>query len=415
MVVEAFIKSKLSIRDSNSGFTLIELLVTSVVASIMLGLILGLIVEQRRLFLGDQTRSQVDQNLRAAMDFIGTDIKQAGERLESDTELPGISIIDHSGDTPPAPAELVLQRKLISDVLPVCQTITEGTTQATIDVSVSGTPAIANCPLSNGNTSDSPDVPDTLEQWRNYRWSQNDAPDTNPPVGTRTVALNPPTTKCLQAGGADGECGWAYIDDPVNNRGEFFLYAFENSGTCAFSALATRTCYRLHAYANPNDSDATKRGKWQYTYTYGGTTAAAANQPRLYILEERRYQLALDTSTLRTDDYILQLFTNRQSPPLRLVNQLGWPRTGCTPSSINSCSQFQAQTSSGWANSFNNTLVAPNSTYTSSVLSNPTYTTDWNQIQAIKVDLTAINPNPSVQVSNLTLSSQFFPRNALSK
>lgn len=388
MVVRTFIKSKRSTHGLNSGFTLVELTATLLISSILIGLALQVIVDQRRIFIKDQARIQVNQNLRAAMDLVGTDIKQTGERLERDTELPGISVINGASG---APDELVLQRKLLPDVMPVCQTIAAGSTQSTIDVSVVtpspatiALPLIGNCLFSNGNISDNPDVPDTLEQFRNYRRSQNDSPGTNPPVATRTSTLTSPATNCSQVGGADGECAWAYIHDPVNNRGEFFLYSFENSGSCAFGTLVTRSCFRIHASPRPT-------GTWQYTYTYGGTAAAAANQPRIYILEERRYSLVTDTSTPRPDDFILRLVLNRQTTaPLRLVNQL-------------SGFQVQAQTPAGMVDSFNPL-----------VNSLPTWATDWRQVQNLRVDLTAINPNTNTPVSNLGLSSQFLPRNTLS-
>lgn len=404
MVVRTFIKSKRSTHGLNSGFTLVELTATLLISSILIGLALQVIVDQRRIFIADQARIQVNQNLRAAMDLVGTDIRQTGERLERDSELPGISVINGASG---APDELVLQRKLLPDVMPVCQTITAGSTQPTIDVSVVtpspatiALPLIGNCLFSNGNISDNPDVPDTLEQFRNYRRSQNDSPGTNPPVATRTTILNSPATNCSQVGGADGECAWAYIHDPVNNRGEFFLYSFENTGSCAFGgALLNRTCFRIHASPRPT-------GTWQYTYTYGGTAAAAANQPRIYILEERRYSLLRDPGTPppdnddedcikepgeTNDDCILQLVLNRQTTaPLRLVNQL-------------SSFQIQAQTPAGMVDSFNPL-----------VNSLPTWATDWRQVRSLRVNLTATNPNPNIPVSNLGLSSQFLPRNTLS-
>ena len=346
---------------NSKGFTLLELLVTSTVAAIFVILSLGLFVQQRRQFLTEQARAETNQNLRLGMDLIGSDIRQAGERLESDTELARVSVIN---GTSGAPDTLVLQRKLTNEILPVCQTITAGTATSTIDIAVTGTPGVSNCAFSDGNANG---LTDNLDQWQAYRANQD---------GTAGAARSTTTSSCAVAGGTDRECVYAYIHDPVANRGEFFVYAFENSGTCA--TITGRTCNRIYRADG---------GTWQNTYTYtAGSTSAT--QPRIYILEERRYSLTADANTTRTDDYILQMSLNRQNPVL-LANRLG-------------NMQIMARTWRGDVTGFN------------AVSGQPVYVNSLRDAQYFKVILTVVSPDMDVPVANLTLSSQFFPRNALS-
>jgi len=369
-MVKQFILLKQFTQNSNKGFTLLELLVTLVVASVITGLALKLIVDQRQLFLNDQSRTQVNQNLRASLDLVGTDIKQAGERLTTST-LPVVRVIDGASG---ASDELVLQRLVIAETLPVCQTVTSGNTNPIVVSSKAIASGICSFSDGNGNT-----LPDNLDQWKDSRC--NIIPVTKPNC-TRTTNINRATVsnRCdEEKDGTDKECLWAYIYDPVNKVGEFFVYGFE-------SPNATNNIYRVHRV----DS-----GSWQNTYTYA---AASATNPILYILEQRRYQLVPNGSPGSTDK-VLQLTLNNQTSsdflvdnqtsPIRLVNQL---------SNFQVKALMQDDTEE---DGFNDT--APPSD-------------DWKQLKAIKIDVTAINPAPnSTKVPNLTVSARFFPRNVSSK
>lgn len=380
-----------------SGFTLLELTVASVVSLTILSLSMGMMTEQRRQILGDRTRAGVNDNLRIASDLIGFDIKQAGERLESDTELPGISIIaGDSAAVPPTRDRLILQRQLLSEKLTACQTISAGAGGTTsIDVSVipTATPGsgIDACPYSY--TSPSGGEPSTtlttlkptenLRAWRTYRCEQGVpfAGITDPCARAGAIPASPATSNCRQLGGTDDECSWAYIRDPINDRGEFFLYSFESSGTCSYSTYSARTCQKIHRADGST---------WQNTYTYD-PTKSKAEQPQLYFLEQREYRLTPDTDTSRTDDYVLELLINGQ-PATRIANQF---------------TNFQARASlsSGLASNFNQYLK---------------FDTDWQNLQGVQITFTSINPNADLLKDNstssfLTLTSQFLPRNTLSQ
>lgn len=359
---------KLYLRGSNrphprphpnqAGFTLVELVVAVTVAVLVLGFSVALVGQQRRQFVLDRARNTVSQTLRTGMDLVGADIRQVGENI-SDTTLPIISVRDN---TPNPGQVLVLQRKLASVAeLTLCQTPTGN------QLIVS---SATDC-MSASNL--------TLMNWRNFRCNGDES---NATPCTRTTPVST-ASSCVQKGGADKACLWAYIHDPSNNRGEFFLVDLE-----VFQAGGD--------YLNRIDGTA-----WTNPSSY---VVTPLNRPRIYLLEEREYQLVPDTNTVRTDDYTLQLTINRQADNIqRLVNQL-------------SDFQVAVQMPTGLATlPFNFVGI------------DPTAITNWKPVQNIQVTLNAVNfpdapsnkpldTSSQVRVpdANLTLVSQFFPRNSLS-
>ncbi|NJM75164.1 MAG: hypothetical protein HC852_04500 [Acaryochloridaceae cyanobacterium RU_4_10] len=413
---------------SIKGFTLLELIIAAAVSLTVLGISLGMITEMRRSMLGDRTRITANDNLRQASDFIGQDIKQAGERLESSNQLPGISIIQGASG---APSTLVIQRQLLNETLPVCQSINAGTaaSNATIDVSVLNSPSgstpdygspVDNCRYSyTAPTGGEPSTTlstlqptNNLRSWRTYRCTQ-----TGPAAGN----TDPCTTSTNSA------TAWAYIYDPVNKRGEFFQYSGETSGNCISTGFSTppttRTCQKIQRVGTT----------WQYSYTYS-PTGSAASQPQIYLLEERKYNAIADPNT--ANSYILQLTVNRQTP-LRIANNLSdfqvWAKV---PTSYSS-TPYNAPTNWGCAASGSG-VTAPNptsstqwycpnfnvdltNTYTDPILRQQ-YINDWQDLQGIRITLAGINPNAQLLKvdtastnNTLKLSSEFFPRNVLSK
>ena len=367
-MVKQFIQLKRLTHDSNKGFTLLELLIAAVVSLIVLGLALKLIVDQRKLFVEDQARTQVNQNSRAAIDLVGTDIKQTGERLIG-TPLPVVQVINGASSSPD---QLVLQRRVISEVLPVCQTISGS--QSTIIVSTN--PGNTACPFSDADTATNP-LPDNLQQWQKNRCSKDDND-----VCNRTTDITVDDS-CLAQGGSDRECLWAYIYNPVNKQGEFFHYAFESS----FTSGGT-TQYRIHRARSATANT------WLNTYTYTAPTVASPNpiNPVLYVLEERHYKLVNNLSL--TGDKVLELIINRQTTkPIRLVNQL---------------SNFQVQAFLVSA------PLVPVDEFNATIPTSPATFSNWQQIQAIKVELTAAKKLKPTDLNPPQISSKFFPRNAAS-
>ncbi|KJH72235.1 hypothetical protein UH38_07270 [Aliterella atlantica CENA595] len=365
-------------QSSNKGFTLLELLVTLVVASVITGLALKLIVDQRQLFLNDQSRTQVNQNLRASLDLVGADIKQAGERLTTST-LPVVRVINGSATDPNVPDELVLQRLVIAESLPVCKTVTTGTTTSEIEVSQKGGAGLCNASFSSPTAT----LPITLNQWKDSRCAKDGTS-----ACARAIDVNRATVsnRCVEEkDGTDKECVWAYIYDPDTNRGEFFLYGFESPKDTPDTPT---NAYRVHRV----DGEA-----WKNTYPYGVLSSTNPTNPTLYILEQRRYRLKDNVLELILNEQIpppskstSDFLVDNQTSPIRLVNQL---------SNFQVKALMQSGNTPLTREDFNNTAID-----------------DWKQLKAIKIDVTAINPAPnSTKVPNLTVSAQFFPRNVSSK
>lgn len=187
-----YITLKHFIRDLDEGFTLVELMVSMVVAFIVLSMGLLAVTYSRKLYLEDQDRTNLNQNLRAAMDLVGTDIKQAGERI-TDAKFPAIDITSSS--------ELLLRRRLDLPILPVCQAIASSSSNP-IYIALSTSPP-QGCSLLD---SDGDGLPDNLVAWRDYRCNQDGV------------------SGCQ---GNSQEQVRAYIYDG-NGNGEFFTYTGED-------------------------------------------------------------------------------------------------------------------------------------------------------------------------------------------
>ncbi len=99
-----------------SGVTLIELLISVAVGLIIITSAFGLTMSNRQLLAVDQERTEVNQNLRSALDIIGADVRVTGERLGS-TGVPAMAV--RNGN------ELVLRRSVHDDVMPACSDSTD--------------------------------------------------------------------------------------------------------------------------------------------------------------------------------------------------------------------------------------------------------------------------------------------------
>ncbi len=127
-----------------------------------------------------------------------------------------------------APDQIAVRRNLVDVVLPVCATVSGSTTSIKIAETLS--PPAGCTPLGDD---DSDGWPDNLQVWRDYR------------------AANGATVK-------------AYIYNPTTKLGEFFEYVQENE--ILYDITAAAGTFLTNSY--PDDS-----------------------QSRIYILEERRYDL----------------------------------------------------------------------------------------------------------------------------
>jgi len=158
-MAKRFTPSKRFIRNSVSGMVLSELIVAVLVAFLVLGIALQLAAYNRTLYLQDQNHNQVNQNLRAAMDIVGTDVKQAGEQIQLPL-FPVISVQqDNTNTSGVTVSDLIIRRNLIGNPLPVCQNINLPANQNTTSILVNDTTStIAGCSQNNN-----------ISNWVNYR------------------------------------------------------------------------------------------------------------------------------------------------------------------------------------------------------------------------------------------------------
>ncbi len=356
---------------TQQGLSLVELLITVIISTVILSVSLGLIVTQRRQYLNARANTDTNQTLQTAMDMIGTDIRQVGEKIDPSLRLPVIQIKDGpTGD----PDTLVLQRKLLAIELSVCQTTVSGN-PATITVADK---TLKNCTFQDAPSKDTtgtitpPDgVPDNVAEWQKYRCGLDKIPGCNPPGN------------CKQIGGTNPECSWAYIYDPVNGRGEFFLYTGEGPNP----SNASQYQIQIQSPGGPT-------GSFVNTYTFNPTAASIADEPKLYIFEQRTYRLSgPDTSPGSAGDRTLQL---TQVDPQTNIGTFNQPYD-----LVSHLRNFQVQgidAAGAFITPFNDTLPY----------------TNWQTLQAIEVQLAAPNRAPNAVTPIKTLTSQFFPRNSLS-
>jgi hypothetical protein len=335
----------------SAGLSLLELLVSVVIATAILSVSLGLIVNQRRQYLDQQANTDTGQTLQAGMEMIGNDIRQTGEQVGSGTGLPVVRLIDGASG---APDQLQLQRRLLGKELNVCLDVNPGTPDS-ITVADKGNP---NCGYSDG---DANGVPDDVQEWRTFRCQQD---------GVDGCLATPPTN-CQQAGGSDRECAWAYLYDPANGRGEFFIYKGERPDP----ANANR--YQIQIQSVP------LKTTFSNTYSVAG---AAGTRPKLYILEQRQYSLSAPNAN---GDRTLQL-------------QLIDAQNSITYSIVNRLRNFQVKglSATGWVDQFN---------------AGGPPTDNWQTLQSIQVRLDAANNGPDAAAPLQTFTSQFYPRNSFSR
>lgn len=351
-----------SIPNLSKGFTLIELLIAGVIALVILSVTLGLIVEQRRQFLGDQSKIDLNQDLRAASDFIGTDIKQVGERLEESSSIAVVRVLP--GASANAPDTLILQRKLITEYLSPCIATDTDDTEITI------ADEAAKCNWSDDTTAadNHVNLTDSLDAFKDYRCDLDLFSD------NCSRGEDDATSAALSdADDCDSECVYGYIYNPSDNTGEFFLYTDET-----YSGSTNTRVNKLQVIPLGES------GEWTNTY---GTDA------RIYILEEKKYALCegvLQVIVNRRPDYDSDCpYPSADPKPIRLVDGID-------------DLQFRVQTSAGWQTSFNATDSTP--------------TDDWQDIEKIEVSLeTDIDERLTTETNTLILTSEFFPRNVLSR
>ena len=309
---------KRSTPTSVSGLTIIELLVALAVALIVVGAAVALTFSSRKIYDLDEARTSINQNLRNALTIIGSDVRQAGERLPtaSGSVFPAIEVVPGSEGP-----ELVIRRSLLATQPTLCRGVSRGSD--TLLIGTSNNPPYPECNTSNSTVKSS--IQTQITALSTYRQQQQ--------------TLGTPAS--------------AYMYDPIARVGEFFILRDENFNN-----------YSLRRTS----------GSWARAYDTP-TSRPAEGQPRIYILEERRYS--------KQGDY-LQVVVNGDE---RNVQNL-----------IFGVSNFDVKV-----------RLKDGST-----VSQLNANADWTQIAALTVSVTGKTDISGKSVQR-TFSSEFFPRNALNR
>jgi type IV pilus assembly protein PilW len=194
-----FILWKLFIQNSSKGLTLIELIVSLLIGAILLSLTLSLLVSNRKLYVEDIARTEVNQNLRATLDIIGTDLKQAGERI-TEENFPVLEIKNSS--------DLTIRLNLALPILRTCENINSGSSTNSIPIVCANTIA-------------------DLQEWQAYRCSLDGV------AGCQ---------------GNNQERVRAFIHDG-NGNGEYFTYSSENTTNLSINRFNDGSLW-LNNYSN---------------------------------------------------------------------------------------------------------------------------------------------------------------------
>lgn len=160
---------------------------------LIVGLGLSTVLVNRDVLGKETARTRLTQNLRGALDILGTDIRIAGENLSA--AFPAVEITNGASG---APDTLTIRRNLLDEVLPLCTAIASGTTVTSIFYAIPGT--VPGCTYS-GHTND-------YNAWNVYRTSNGNLVD-------------------------------AFIYNTVAKTGEFFKYTSETDGATSYSLNRT--------------------------------------------------------------------------------------------------------------------------------------------------------------------------------
>lgn len=176
----------------------------------MVALTHTVVLSNHRLYQFDLVRLQLNQNIRGAMDILGADARETGERLPS--TFPAVELVNGAAGLPD---ELYFRRNLVDAVLVGCANIAAGSTGLTISLD-SGAVLNPACTY--------PSQDQAFDAWQQYR-NEN-----------------------------GGEV-YAYIYNQSTKEGEFFTYDGEQDTGAAMTI-----------------SKKSGTGAWTYDYPAGFTS-----------------------------------------------------------------------------------------------------------------------------------------------
>lgn len=137
----------------DGGFTLMEALVALGITSLMMAIVVSQVLSFKQAYFTDVVRMEINSNLRAAMDIISMNIRQAGENLQA--SFPAV-VVENGSDG--AADVLKLRRALVPEVLTLCAPVAVGA----LSLPVSSA-SLSNTRCIPGNIDETYEV---FEQWR---------------------------------------------------------------------------------------------------------------------------------------------------------------------------------------------------------------------------------------------------------
>ncbi len=176
--------------NNQKAFTIMELLVCSFLSLLIIGLLLQTVLANKKLYKMDIVRTSMIQNLKTAMEIMGTTIRVAGENLPA--TFPSVELIqDENGFS-----ELIVRRNLLDEILKVCEPIVAGDSTNNIFFATSGT--TSGCIYSDNTYN--------YNAWKSHRQEM-------------------------------GGTVFPYIYDPDTSVGEFFKYKSETNDGSSYSLV----------------------------------------------------------------------------------------------------------------------------------------------------------------------------------
>jgi len=115
--------NRLMYMTSSSGFTLLEVLTSMFLTSVVMTLIISSVMMLRDTYYTEIKRTQINGNLRSAMDIMSMNVRQAGEHLLAG--FPAVLLTDGASG---ASDTLRLRKSPITEVLTLCADAAVGTT-----------------------------------------------------------------------------------------------------------------------------------------------------------------------------------------------------------------------------------------------------------------------------------------------
>ena len=168
--------------SNHRGFSILEVVVSMTLGMGLVGIALASVLSYRSLYEVDIARTQVSQSIRGGLDFMGVQVRQAGERLNS--AFPAIELIDGAGV---ASDQFIVRKNMLDEVAKVC-TVAK-VTHSRVQIAKA---AKAGCAYN--------DTADIYNAWSAYRTD-------------------------------NGGAVQAYIYDTAADLGEFFTFASETVKT----------------------------------------------------------------------------------------------------------------------------------------------------------------------------------------